>query len=67
MNMKAYRGPNGWYMAEEDGTGTHRQPADGGRYHTRAAAEASERQPLGRWVDYDGTIYDEDGDIVGRA
>ena len=54
-------------MAEEDGTGTHRQPADGGRYHTRAAAEASERQPLGRWVDYDGTIYDEDGDIVGRA
>jgi hypothetical protein len=32
---KAFRGPNGWYVADEDDSGTHYQPFDGGRYHTK--------------------------------
>lgn len=29
--IRAYRGPNGWYVAIEDEDGFHRQPGDGGR------------------------------------
>lgn len=40
-----YRGPNGWYVAEADDMGTHYQPADGGRYESRAAALAADSAP----------------------
>lgn len=62
--MKAFRGPNGWYVANEDEAGTHRQPESGGEYETKAAALASENPPDGCWVDYDGTIYDGTGEAV---
>lgn len=66
--IKAFRGPNGWYTATEDASGTHYQDADGGRYKTKAAAlAAAEERYDGSWVDYDGTIYDEAGDVCGKA
>jgi hypothetical protein len=65
---KAFRGPNGWYVADEDDSGTHYQPFDGGRYHTKAAALASEDPPPGTWVDFDGSIFDcETGCLIGVA
>lgn len=38
---RVFRGPNGWYVATEDKSGTHYQPRDGGRHDTaRSAWEA---------------------------
>lgn len=68
MSRRAYRGPNGWYVAEVDDTGTHYQPADGGRYESRAAALAADSAADGERVDHDGTIYDRDtGEVIGHA
>lgn len=65
---KAFRGPNGWYVAVEDENGTHYQPPDGGRYESKEAALAAEEADEGTWVDYDGTIYDRDtGDTLGKV
>ena len=64
---KAFFGPNGWYVATEDASGTHYQPDDGGRYESAAAALAAEHHEPGTWVDRDGTIYDSDtGDVIGQ-
>ena len=58
---KAFRGPNGWYTAQEDESGTHHQPQFGGRMSERAAkAEARElnaRQDEDEMVS--GYYYDE--------
>ena len=38
--MRAFEGPNGWYLAAEDEDGFHRQPADGGHLTAEEAEEA---------------------------
>jgi len=60
---RAFRGPNGWYMATEDQTGTHYQPSDGGRYESRAEAEAADA----RRYDDDTDDDDDDDDEAARA
>lgn len=46
---RVFRGPNGWYVATEDRSGTHYQPADGGTYSTAAEAWAAYQQPREEW------------------
>ena len=35
---RVFEGPNGWYVATEDKSGTHYQPFNGGSYPTAKAA-----------------------------
>lgn len=63
---KAFRGPNGWYVADEGNDGTHYQPDNGGTYQTKAAALAAEDAEDGHWVDVDGTEYDANGNVVAK-
>lgn len=41
---RVFRGPNGWYVATEDKSGTHHQPASGGSYATAEEAWAAYRE-----------------------
>ncbi len=42
--IRAYRGPNGWYTAEDDAAGFHHQPAHGGRYESAQEAMTAHRE-----------------------
>ena len=66
--VKAFRGANGWYTAFENSDGFHYQPSDGGSYSTKAAALVAHDPPYNMWVDYDGSVYDNDtGEKTGNA
>lgn len=68
MSIEAFRGTNGWYTASVNEDGSHRQPENGGLYESKEAAIAAESPEPGTWVDYDGTIYDEEtGGRIGRV
>jgi len=48
--MRAFEGPNGWYIADEDTRGFHRQPESGGTM-TEAEARAAAAAPSVRYSD----------------
>ncbi len=62
---KAFRGPNGWYTAREDASGTHHQPQFGGRMSKHAAKtearELNARQDEDEDEPVSGYYYDEEG------